>query len=558
MCVSQDPWAAVDATYLSSPSPPNADDRSSVIVTVPAPLENNVTNDTELPAAPASPAASVKTTLTEAVEQEMDKLGVGPPTSPGVTTQDVHQEKLSSPKHEKLEPSASAIPEVPEVAPTLIDPPSLGASCSADADTVAESWPPHPENSKADLRRWTQPVGSFGFHRAVPKDTKPVAPMIQKSLSQLFKTPTDAPAVGEPHHQEKVSVSAPVDETFISSEPATEHVKLPEPGIQQSVTADGVSSCDEEHGLPKSFKVTPPTVRNRKMVASLAESYLLEDDCFHELLDTDGEDKILDILQAMQEDSLSTAFSGVEAAGSATNCLRNTWSKNLGVPLGTIKPLSQIEWNQACVKELLPSAKTHGACVFQNIMQFFRPELKPVLEQCLARPDLAVEILGPIISQMTSVTREGWCLTHGRTCTLKAARRHCAGTSCKPYSKKGSQLGQVDPEIVFTLAWIALRLELQEPVVLSENVKTTGQRGLVSALDSSDSSGSGSVCDAGLGNLLLRFLAPFYHMECVVLDPTFYGFPMSREREFILMIHKQKCIGQKICHCPAFRIFALI
>ena len=76
MCVSQDPWAAVDATYLSSPSPPNADDRSSVIVTVPAPLENNVKKDTELPAAPASPAASVKTTLTEAVEQEMDKLGV--------------------------------------------------------------------------------------------------------------------------------------------------------------------------------------------------------------------------------------------------------------------------------------------------------------------------------------------------------------------------------------------------------------------------------------------------------------------------------------------------
>ena len=195
------------------------------------------------------------------------------------------------------------------------------------------------------------------------------------------------------------------------------------------------------------------------------------------------------------------------------------------------------------MKELLPSARKHNTCVFQNILQFFRSELKDTLDQCLARPEMAVEILGPLIAQGTSVTREGWCLTHQRKCTLKPAKRHKAGTSCKPYSKKGSQLGQVDPEVIFTLAWIALRLELQEPVVLSENVKTTGQRGISRALDVSD---NGVVCDAGLGNLLLRFLSPIYHMECVILDPTFYGYPMSREREFILMIHKQKVIGQNV------------
>lgn len=311
---------------------------------------------------------------------------------------------------------------------------------------------------------------------------------------------------------------------------------------QSSVASDAVAV-----GRQRQSFLEVRSWRSHREVASLAEAFLLEDDCFEYLLATKGEDYMVDIWENMKDDSLSTAFTGVEACGTACNLLRKAWSFQIGLELGVVPVTHQIEWNSGCIKELLPCAKAHNTCVFENILQFFRPELKPLLDECLRKPSMAIEILGPVIAKGTAMRREGWCLTHQKWCILKPSKRHVAGTSCKPYSKKGSQLGQVDPEIVFTLAWIGLRIELQEPEVISENVKTVGQPGMVASLrgGASVSNGpTGQVCDAGLGNLLLRFLAPYYDMECVVMDPTFFGFPFSREREFIKMTHKQKVVAK--------------
>lgn len=466
----------------------------------------------------------------------------------------------------------------PSIMDTALDSAEL-PSVDGDGD---KPWPPKPHIPKTDLHRWTTPHDEAGFFRAglsaSPKP--PSCPQKQLSLQDSFSVSSgnskDKDNSGASVDRE---VSVSVSEQPNADEECKEETTKPEPGkcepmkvaetnMRHPTCETRVSSFesddDDERNLPhvpaSSTQNIPPAFivkphrNNRKLVNSLGEAFLLEEDMYDSILEEeDGDTKIANILHSLHEDSLSTAFSGVEAAATSANCLRHAWSKKTGVELGNIKPIHQIEWNSACLKEILPSARKNGTCVFENILQFFRPELKSLLQQCFAKPTLAVEILGPVLASGKAMTREGWCLVHKKKCVLHPAQRHIAGTSCRPYSKKGSQLGQVDPEIIFSLAWIGLRIELQEPEVLSENVRTVGQAGLssTSAMTSPQRAPAqeheqGTVCDAGLGNLFLRFLAPYYEMEAVVLDPTLFGFPFSREREFIKMTHRVKTQGQAV------------
>ena len=146
-----------------------------------------------------------------------------------------------------------------------------------------------------------------------------------------------------------------------------------------------------------------------------------------------------------------------------------------------------------------------------------------------------------------------FCSTHGRQCSLRTTKRHIAGSSCKPWSRKGAGLKAGDPEIVYTLAWLGHILLLEHDEILSENVKQAGSSGLGSASvkakataagDYDEAEGPSRVVDAGLGSLFLRFLSPIYEMETTVLDPSMLGDPFSREREFVKMIHKGKRLTQ--------------
>ena len=283
--------------------------------------------------------------------------------------------------------------------------------------------------------------------------------------------------------------------------------------------------------------------RNKKIVTSMAESMLFYEDCLTTLASEEEEEKLVRLFDALQDDSMSTAFTGIEAAGAAMHNLRHSWGKLAHGDFGKQRVLSQVEWNEACCQELLPMAIKNDTCLYQNIQHFFRDEMQETVQMLLSKPHLAVEILGPLIASKKCMKKEAYCLTHKRTCAIKPAKRHVAGTSCRPYSKKGSGLSQMDPETIFTLAWIGLRVELQEPIIVSENVKTTGGPTFahVAKLDGDKPL---SVHDAGLGNLIIRFLAEYYWMEATILDPSFLGFPFSREREFIIMRHKVKCLPQ--------------
>lgn len=305
--------------------------------------------------------------------------------------------------------------------------------------------------------------------------------------------------------------------------------KVIDPVSASSGSTASAASASQE--LPSSFQIDPH--RNRKVVTTMAESFMFEQDCLETILEEDGEEKVLSIYDAMCEDTMSTAFSGIEAASTAANMLRQAWSARLGVPFQRQPMTFMIEWNQQCINELLPMAQKHGICLFTNVASFYSDELKPTIDDLMQNPSMAVEVLAPVLSANKAMKLSAFCATHGKECTIHSSARHIAGTSCKPWSRKGANMGQADPEMLFTLAWIGLMIALQCGEIISENVKTQGS-------SSSCSDNPASVQDAGLGNLLLRFLSPFYFMERVVLSPKMLGDPFQREREFVKMVHRMK------------------
>eukprot|EP00435_Cladocopium_sp_Y103_P053912 s125_g17.t1 len=275
--------------------------------------------------------------------------------------------------------------------------------------------------------------------------------------------------------------------------------------------------------------------RNRKIVTSMAESSLFERDCFDIILEEEGEEKVCDILEAMNTDSYSTAFSGNEATSTSMNMLKQAWCEKLGLQFKPAPLTYMVEWNQHCINELLPMAQKDSTCLFVNIAAFFRDELKDTINFLLENPAMAVEILGPIISARQAMKLSAYCKTHDRECTIGPTDRHLAGTSCRPWSRKGVGMGAADPEIVFTLAWIGLRVHLADTEVLSENVKSQGSGGGPTSQEEPR-----PVQECGLGSLLLRFLGPYYYMETIMLSPLMLGDPFNREREFVKMVHKEK------------------
>ena len=143
---------------------------------------------------------------------------------------------------------------------------------------------------------------------------------------------------------------------------------------------------------------------------------------------------MLSIVDALTNDSFSTAFSGVEAAGCAVNCLRSAWEAKTGCEFpGKVSAAAyQIEWNRDCVAELLPHAIENGTCLFRNIAMFYRPELKETIDRLLQAPHMAVEILAPLIASKRAMRLEAHCETHNRICSLKTARRAARGRAKVP------------------------------------------------------------------------------------------------------------------------------
>ena len=138
-------------------------------------------------------------------------------------------------------------------------------------------------------------------------------------------------------------------------------------------------------------------------------------------------------------------------------------------------------------------------CLFGDITDFFRPELKEIIDELKRKPSMSVEVLGPIMASRSAMRRKSFCLIHKKQCFLRSARAHVAGSSCTAHSRQGKQLGLCDGNVLALLAWIGLRIEVCESEITLENV------------------------DQFPSSILERLLGPYYHIESVRMDPRLFG-----------------------------------
>ena len=230
-----------------------------------------------------------------------------------------------------------------------------------------------------------------------------------------------------------------------------------------------------------------------------------------------------DLAAAVEADSMSTAYSGVRAPETAMALWRWHLEERLGRKLkrANEKMGHMIEWNTQSQRECILMGKREDSCVFADISQFWRPELKAdIIPSLLRKPAMSIQVLAPLILQGTAVQLRGWCVVHNRHCVLKSCVRHLAGTSCKGFSRRGCGLGVTDSDAVHFLCWCALRRALQEADITQENVA------------------------AFPVEVLQTMLGDMYHLEPVILEAASFGTPTMRTRQFVRLRHRIKVLTE--------------
>ena len=257
-------------------------------------------------------------------------------------------------------------------------------------------------------------------------------------------------------------------------------ILMPKQGESHSV--DQVESCalplpDEVKAHQDQYPFLKSINRADKYtVENVLDGFAFHDDSL-EIMDTDvdffGEDAIntlMDRVTQRQIDTMSTSFSGIESPHTAACANRQALARRLGVEVPFPRLMHMVEWDGACQAELKLIAKQTGACLFSDIASFFRPEVLETIDFLKQNPAMSVEILAPLLATGRLMKTSAHCLSHDRLCCLKTASSHRAGTSCTPYSKRGVQLGLKDECTLHSIAWVGLRLLLQEPDICQESL----------------------------------------------------------------------------------------
>ncbi|CAK9108164.1 unnamed protein product, partial [Durusdinium trenchii] len=208
---------------------------------------------------------------------------------------------------------------------------------------------------------------------------------------------------------------------------------------------------------------------NKRLTNNLLEGLCFHSDALH-LIQSDpdyfGKDAIEVILAACQEDTISTSFSGIEAPHTASCANRVALAEFLDIDQKLVpmpRLLHMIEWDVQNRAELMIIARQTGSCLFGDIASFFRKELQETIQMIKDNPAMVADILAPVIAGGNAMVNHSWCYYHQKQCCIKTAVRHTAGTSCVPFSRRGVNLGLKDVATLYSLAWIDLRLLLQEP-----------------------------------------------------------------------------------------------
>lgn len=169
------------------------------------------------------------------------------------------------------------------------------------------------------------------------------------------------------------------------------------------------------------------------------------------------------------EKPMSSAFSGVEAPGVARAGLAVAVSGRLGRRV-VAQTLSSCECDKDAQQELL--LHPAGGCVHDNLNAFWVPFLQPIVKKLDKTPGRAWAVLKPSVLAGRAIIAEAYCLRHMRICKVEVAHVHIAGTCCQDHSDFGNGRGLQGKGAAALLAWLGLRLLLQEAEILQENVKS--------------------------------------------------------------------------------------
>ena len=160
----------------------------------------------------------------------------------------------------------------------------------------------------------------------------------------------------------------------------------------------------------------------------------------------------------------STAFSGIGGFENALSAVaRCVGTKTRTTANFTM--LSALDFFGESRKEL---ELFSCGCLFGDIKFFINPTLWQRLSS--GGHSDSTRLLKHDFSDPGAVVEEAHCFVHNRLCRYKAAFVHCAGSPCTDWSPQGTRKGEDGETRVAFLAWVAMRICWQEPVIIQENV----------------------------------------------------------------------------------------
>ena len=119
---------------------------------------------------------------------------------------------------------------------------------------------------------------------------------------------------------------------------------------------------------------------------------------------------------------------------------------------------------------------------------------------------MTFDTLIPAIQTGRAMQTSAYCIRCHKKCSYASAAVHWAGTPCVDFSNFGLRQEENGRAAVFLCAWLGMRLELQEPVIIHENVAQFN-------------------CD-----LLSSILGHLYNLTTHVTNAADFGWPVSRVR----------------------------
>ncbi len=205
--------------------------------------------------------------------------------------------------------------------------------------------------------------------------------------------------------------------------------------------------------------------------------------------------------------TLSTAFSGI---GEPENALMSI-ANYLGVGHGD--NVFAIEWDQECRRELA-SLDRPPLCIFHDINDFWCDEKRVRAWWSLENYERCIKS-----GRSLKLSGQAWCGVHqSYECRLKVASCHLGGTPCPDWSPQGKERGEDGTDLMSTMAWAAMRWELEEDFWVNENVHKFPPRVV-------------------LGVLLAKYV-----IVTAVCKLWEQGWPQRRQRRITIGIHKRNVI----------------